>query len=68
MESALCLSSYNLGKNKLEQQTSRPQIKDEAAKPRKSQNAPFSHPWFKRGEGYKFPIYFLQDSSLQTLT
>ena len=41
--------SYNLGKNKVEQQTPIPPplpTPKARMKPRKSQNAPFSHPWF----------------------
>ena len=40
--------NYNLGQNKMEQQTPIPP--KSRMKPRKSQNAPFSHPWFG-GEG-----------------
>ena len=57
------METYNFGQNKMEQQTPIPP--KSRMKPRKSQNAPFSHPWFrggKRGE-CKFPVYFVQDYS-----
>ena len=57
--------SYNLGQNKMEQQTPIPppphQIKDEAAR----RNVPFSHPWFGVEGGSRFSIYFVQDCSLK---
>ena len=57
------LVTYSLGQNKMEQQT--PISPKSRMKQRKSQNAPFSHPWFGGGEGgYKFLIYFVQDCSL----
>ena len=55
----LSLETYYLGRNKMEQQTPIPP--KSRMKSRKSQNAPFSHPWFG-GEGEsRFSIYFVQD-------
>ena len=54
---------YNLGRNKMEQQTPIPP--KSRMKSRKSQNAPFSHLWFGgEGGGLRFFIYFVQDCRL----
>ena len=38
-------------------------------KPSEGQNVPFSHPWFwGPGRGSRFPIYFVQDCRLVTLS
>ena len=58
---SLSWGSYNLGQNKMEQRTPIPA--KSRMKLHKSQNAPFSHPWFG-GRGYKLPIYFVQECSL----
>ena len=55
------LYRYNLGQNKMEQQTPIPTKSN--MKQRKSQNVPFSHPIV----GYKFHIYFVQDCRYETV-
>ena len=54
--------SYNLGQNKMEQQTPiPPQINDEAA--RRATTRHFSHPWFGGRRGLGFP-FILSTGSL----
>ena len=54
--------SYNLGQNKMEQQTPIPtsQKKNQGWRRAKGKNAPFSHPWFggEGGGGLGFPFIF----------
>ena len=57
----LIANNYNLGQNKMEQQTPSPPNQGWSRAKRK--NAPFSHLWFG-GEGRsRFSIYFVQDCS-----
>ena len=51
--------SYNLGENKMEQQTPIPP--NQGWRRAKGKDAPFSHPWFGEGGGSRFSIYFVQD-------
>ena len=50
--------SYNLGQNKMEQQTPIPtsQKKNQGWRRAKGKNAPFSHPWFGGEGGLGFPF------------
>ena len=54
-------SSYNLGQNKMEQQT--PSPPNQGWSRTKGKNAPFSHHWFWGEGGSRFSIYFVQDCS-----
>ena len=52
---------YNLGQNKMEQQTPIPP--NQGWSRARGKNAPFSHPWFGGEGGSRFSIYFVQDCS-----
>ena len=59
-----CDLSYNLGQNKMEQQTPiPPQIKDEAARRPKTRHFPILDFGGRGGGGSRFSIYFVQDCS-----